>query len=478
MAQPSPLHLALESLLPHISNGKIPPRLLNLATSLHNQSHQKLPNLKPEEEIARPYVCAEIAVTKLQAALKLDVAKSRPPCKPAVYKKLLKLAEGVLSVSTPLKSRATTNDATEEASSPTPAAKRVKLSNNEAPTKSNPGARFQGRIVSGSASKSSTKVEEAPKWTISLLRRICTHLSISNQPAPHAYTGSCIILRRDRLWPPAHAEQAPTESSEANDHLPEDVPAVILAIFLLVLTKMQKGEMTDAMYENVSSLAIRLTRSALSEQTPEQSGADETMLDAAKLKTRIEHWICEISEKEWCEGEDWWDSVPDEILELPASLKTRRLPVANDTGVSASANSARTATRSTAAVDDHGDGDNREEDDDDDLNTSLRAVLRHSVRHQRSHTRTQPDPTLDPALHNDNHELDLSNSDEDDDEDEKDGVGRGNILLPGLGTMLQEAVDWNSRERRVAGQRWREGMLRRIKALEGVGSGKRAVQVR
>ena len=66
MAQPNPLHLALETLLPRISNGKIPPRVLNMATSLHGQSHQKLPSLKPEEEIARPYVCAEIAVNKLQ----------------------------------------------------------------------------------------------------------------------------------------------------------------------------------------------------------------------------------------------------------------------------------------------------------------------------------------------------------------------------------------------------------------------------
>ena len=466
MAQPSPLHLALESLLPHISNGKIPPRLLNLATSLHNQSHQKLPNLKPEEEIARPYVCAEIAVTKLQAALKLDVAKSRPPCKPAVYKKLLKLAEGVLSVSTPLKSRATTNDATEEASSPTPAAKRVKLSNNEAPTKSNPGARFQGRIVSGSASKSSTKVEEAPKWTISLLRRICTHLSISNQPAPHAYTGSCIILRRARLWPPAHAEQAPTESSEANDHLPEDVPALILGIFLLVLTKMQKGEMTDAMYENVSGLAIRLTRSALNEPDPQPSGTEATALDPAKLKTRIEHWIREISEKEWCEGEDWWDSVPDEILELPASLKTKRAFGANNAHVLALGDSAR-----GMAVDENGDNNDHDEDDDD-LNTSLRAVLRHSARHQR-----RTDPTLDPALHTTDQDSDFTS-----DDDEIDEAVGDNVLLPGLGTMLQDAVDWTSRERRTAGKRWKEGILRRIKALEGggvgAGVGKRSVQVR
>ena len=238
-------------------------------------------------------------------------------------------------------------------------------------------------------------------------------------------------------------------------------------MFLLVLTKMQKSEMTDAMYENVSGLAIRLTRSALSEGDPQASGNEKTTLDAVQLKTRIEHWIRVISEKEWCEGEDWWDSVPDEILELPKSFKVRASSTTNNNSTFSASNGSTRSTTRAADVDTNND---KNEEDDDDLNTSLRAVLRHSIRHQRTRART--DPTLDPALHTDEQELDLST------DDEKDNESGDNIVLPGLGTMLQDATDWNSRERRISGKRWKDTMLRRVKALEGVGAGKRAVQVR
>lgn len=55
-----PVEQALTSLVPSLS-GPIPPELADLAVSLLAQSRSKASSLKPEEEIARIYVCAHLA---------------------------------------------------------------------------------------------------------------------------------------------------------------------------------------------------------------------------------------------------------------------------------------------------------------------------------------------------------------------------------------------------------------------------------
>jgi origin recognition complex subunit 6 len=55
-----PVEQALSTLLPTHAN-ELPPELLSLAQSLVAQSRSYSTTLKPEEEIARPYACAEIA---------------------------------------------------------------------------------------------------------------------------------------------------------------------------------------------------------------------------------------------------------------------------------------------------------------------------------------------------------------------------------------------------------------------------------
>ena len=53
----------LISLLPSLA-GPIPTELVNLATSLLAQSRSRISNLKPQEEVARSYVCAHIACNR------------------------------------------------------------------------------------------------------------------------------------------------------------------------------------------------------------------------------------------------------------------------------------------------------------------------------------------------------------------------------------------------------------------------------
>lgn len=56
---PSAIEQALTTLVP--AYNVLPPELVNLATALLSQSNAKAGSLKPEEEVARTYVCAHLA---------------------------------------------------------------------------------------------------------------------------------------------------------------------------------------------------------------------------------------------------------------------------------------------------------------------------------------------------------------------------------------------------------------------------------
>ena len=62
---------ALTSLLPAL-NGPLPLKLLELGTSMLAQSRTRASNLKAEEEIARAYVCANLACERCLGLLLLD----------------------------------------------------------------------------------------------------------------------------------------------------------------------------------------------------------------------------------------------------------------------------------------------------------------------------------------------------------------------------------------------------------------------
>src|SRR5271163_2248892 len=98
MSHHAALVSALASLLPSARQYTPPPApLLSLATSLLSTSHTLAPHLKPDEEIARAYACAEIACTRLQEKLRLPpTLKGRPPAPPRVYQKLLGFLQGRL----------------------------------------------------------------------------------------------------------------------------------------------------------------------------------------------------------------------------------------------------------------------------------------------------------------------------------------------------------------------------------------------
>ena len=67
-----PVEQALNILLPTHAND-LPPELVSLALSLVAQSRSFSTSLKPEEEIARPHACAEIACKRCARGAALHV---------------------------------------------------------------------------------------------------------------------------------------------------------------------------------------------------------------------------------------------------------------------------------------------------------------------------------------------------------------------------------------------------------------------
>jgi origin recognition complex subunit 6 len=377
----TPIETSLSSLLPTL-NGNLPSELVHLATSLLAQSRTRI-NLKPTEEIARPYACAEVACKRLQSKLKLPGTHRRPPLPPRVYAKLLEMMENGLQLQKSAKTRAVGGkEIARSGSSPvkgtsTPrkrdAIERKVGSAGAEPTPVTTRSKkvaFAGK-VSAQKVRGPGKDDEAPDWVMPLIRRLCTRFTTPLLP-PHVYTGTCVVLKLAKLWP--------VVGSEHEDDLRTSITAMTIAIYFMVLTKMQRGKMTPELYVDRCGKALDVA---------------VEMGSVSFSKDVVDGWIKKMNDKGWCRQQDWWDSVPEDVMDVEAQNNGRE--------------------------------DVAEEDDVIDSKRKRRRLL------------VEGDQT----------------------EGDKEGV-----LLPGLGTMMQDAVDFLSEERTLNYLEWKEGVLGRIKQME------------
>ena len=211
--------------------------------------------------------------------------------------------------------------------------------------------------------------DAAPTWVMPLIRRFCGEFDTAQMP-PHVYTGVCVIMKL------AQVKCSPSKSGMVDVEAKTEISALVIATFLLVMTRMQKGEMTTEVYERTCQKAIEIAEPETTEN----------------FQTLVEGWIRRMSQEDWCQGQEWWSSVPEEVMER--------------------------ADKGTSLV----------EDEDDILQAQ---------KHQRRQ-RLQENQEIDP-----------------------DGV-----LLPGLGTMMQDAVDWLSEEKQQSYVTWRDDILKRIDEIE------------
>ncbi len=287
---------SLLSLLPSYTTSTIPPSLSHLSESLLAQSRQRAAHLKPDEEIARAHACCEIACSRLRVKLRLPATKGGgAPCKPAVYKKLVGYLEKALAEKdaqgtpqlTPGRKRgrdgAVINGALMgEVEVGTPSESNTK-------SKSPRGNTFLGKIkASAQKSVGDNSDGEAPSYVMPSIRRLCNTFR-TPLLAPHVYTGVCVVLKLDSLWP---------ADEEANpDSLKETVTGYLIGLYIMTLTRMQTAKMQRAVYMSLCAKCVEV-------------------LGYEKGTEGVSTSIRKINQRKYASGQDWFASVPEKVFDF------------------------------------------------------------------------------------------------------------------------------------------------------------------
>ncbi|RMD41320.1 hypothetical protein DV735_g3807, partial [Chaetothyriales sp. CBS 134920] len=303
------------------------------ADSLVTLSRQRAPQLKRDEEIARAHACAEIACGRLREKLRLPAAAVKtggrasggaPPAPRRVYAKLLRFLDEVL------------------------------------------------REDGG-----------APRSVLPLVRKLCVHFGTPSM-AQHVYTGCIVALARSGLWPREESGDDDNNNNHNNDitAFERSVAGLVMAIWLMVLTRMMKGRMDKALFNGVTARMVRVAGSG-------------------KEVKEVEAWVRKVDKGGWTRGQDWWEEVPMECWAFGLQ----------DGEGEAEAEEVGIAQESATG---YNDG-------------------------RQVNARRQDLINLDP---------------------DPEGV-----LLPGLGTMMQDAVDWLSDERTSDFDVYKADMLQQIELI-------------
>ncbi|KAK3344845.1 origin recognition complex, subunit 6 [Neurospora tetraspora] len=115
---------ALLSLLPTHST-TLPQPLTDLASSLLAQSRHRASTLKAEEEIARTYACAHLACDRLKITLNLPPIDPRPPIPPRIYKRLYSHLSNILPSTSSIPGRGSGTPRKSEPTATTPRSQRT-----------------------------------------------------------------------------------------------------------------------------------------------------------------------------------------------------------------------------------------------------------------------------------------------------------------------------------------------------------------
>ncbi|KAJ5894773.1 hypothetical protein N7495_006464 [Penicillium taxi] len=351
-----PVEQALNTLIPTHAND-LPEELVSLATNLVAQSRSFTSSLKPEEEIARLYACAEIACRRLSRALKLPPPLGRPPCPPRVYKKLYAFLDRSLSASSagmkrsasvsgspqttptkrldvgrsPSKVAPTPRGLQNTPSKTTPLKRSVSVANNlGSPSKSVRKAKTS-RLNDTS---SSTVIADAPAWVMTAIRTVCKMLStpaprtntwsrppISRTLPPHIFSGvSSILYLSSRMSNDEDEDNYDEETmdflepilSNSNTEKDEDfkelVFAMVVAVYFLVLARRRNpapssdGEQAEG--------AQKLDKKTFTEMR--QTALTCLGLPATEKRHRddVDQWISLVMEQGWAGGQEWFENIP------------------------------------------------------------------------------------------------------------------------------------------------------------------------
>jgi hypothetical protein len=243
--------------------------------------------------------------------------------------------------------------------------------------------------------------EEAPRYVMPFIRRLCRTF-VTPLLAPHVYTGVCVVLKLDGLWPPPPSAQDGSQAESAGSwekDLEEKVVGLLVALYLMVLTRMQTAsKMTTSVYKSTCARAVEVLG-----YTPGVKG--------------VEGWIRRINQHGYARGQEWFGSVPERVFDFDPDA------VAADPD-------------NVESEEEDGEGDGRErrdeEDDEDDFIISGRR------RRRKRETSVDGEGDEDPDA----------------------------VLLPGLHTMMHHDLDFLGEERTSEFEKWKKQFLQRLDRLD------------
>ncbi|KAA6406775.1 MAG: hypothetical protein FRX48_09498 [Lasallia pustulata] len=351
---------ALSGLVPTLN--ELPPELLELAVSLLAQSRSHASSLKAEEEIARSYACANLACERLKQSLGLPKIQPRPPCPPKVYQNLYRYLDTALPAGTRRKGRAPKSVGS--ITTPTSSPSKARTPNKPQPQKS---------IASRRKGLFSVAASKVPPWVMPTIRRLCTTLGAPAAP-PHVLAGVSSILTL-----PAPLQSETVVGIEPKK---DKIPAMVTAVYILVITRLSGVETSADEYSRVRSAALQTLDSieAGKAQRENVNGRD------------VDEWLREIRDREWT-SLDWFENIGE-----GAGLELDGIGVANE-----------------ASEDDLGSEQKK---------TPVKQTLKGMDKSKKT------------------------------------------TLQAGLGTMMQDKVNYLSEERRLNYVTWKQDVLARIDALE------------
>ncbi|KAL4882606.1 origin recognition complex, subunit 6 [Aspergillus karnatakaensis] len=434
-----PVEQALATLLPTHAQD-LPQELRSLALSFVAQSRSFSSSLKPDEEIARPFACAELACRKLTRPLQLPPLLGHPPCPPRIYKKLYSFLEKSLTpnlssptkrpespsasgtplgpgsapttptkqsrvIRTPSKVSATPRGLENTPSKPTPL-KNIYKNADEArpPPRAN-------RIAEDHLT--STKIPDAPAWVMASIRMVCKTLStpaprmstwsrppISRTFPPHIFAGVSSVLYFIETQDDFDEESAEflepitsVKDKEKDEDFKEIVYALIVSVYFLVLAR--RRQPSESSTDTTEDSSRKMDKKTFSEMR--QTALVSLGLSSRERRHRedVDQWIALIMERQWAHGKEWFENIPH-AGEL--------------------------------------DGDDELLNGNGDEDGNGRSTKR---------LKTLPGDRVSFA---------------------KDSARRG--LLAGLGTMMQDRVDWLSTDRREDYVEWKADIMARIEQVE------------
>lgn len=294
----------LHNLLPTLTY--LPPELLALSISLLAQSRSKAPTLKPEEEIARTYVCCHIACERLGRRLGLEIARPKPPLKPKVYERLKGYFGSVLA--TPRKGRGggewerglTGTRVNESAQGQAVAAVVA------APA---PNA---GRKRAAAANSSDVKGDTGlPAWVMPMIRHLCRALG-TEESIPHVFAGTEMDMRGCGDPEPVVKRRKTSDSwndrvawrIERDDYTPADRDVAALNTLATVY-----AAVTERMYDKEHAPLPDDVVDAIHKFCSTQSKRLPLTTDSIDfLRSNISEFLCTAMER-W-QGEEWYNNVP------------------------------------------------------------------------------------------------------------------------------------------------------------------------